>query len=174
MSWQNELTVIVRVLINDLKDPYDFNDERIEQAISVAAKYVQLDVNLDRIYEVDVVNSNILPDPVEENDQIFTSLLCLKAACIIDQGTYRTKAAMEGVRAALGPASLSVAGNSAAWKNILDNGACGMYEELTSHWDIKNATAIAAILGPFAGNKFDPELQNVRSTYGHRNSFFNP
>ena len=174
MSWQNELTIIVRTLVSDLAEPYQFSDERIQQVITVAGKYVQFDVNLDNQYSIDVVNTTITPDPAANNDAIFTSLTCLKAACIIDQSTYRTKAALEGVRATLGPANLSVSGQSAAWKTMLDKGPCASYDELTSHWDVKEATAIAAILSPFAGNKFDPELQNVRSTYGYRNSFYNP
>jgi hypothetical protein len=168
MSWQNELTLIVRTLINDLQDPYDFSNIRIQQVLSVAAKYVQFDVNLDRTYQIDVVNSNILPDPTEENDQIFTSLVCLKAACIIDQGTFRTKAAMEGIKTALGPASLSVGNSLQGWKTILENGACGMYEELTSHWDVKNASAIAAILSPFTGNNFDPRALSNNNAYYRR------
>lgn len=174
MSWQNELTIIVRTLINDVVEPYEFSDERLQQVIAVAGKYVQFDVNLDHSYLIDVVNNNITPDPTSDNDAVFISLTCLKAACIVDQSTYRTKAAMEGIRAALGPASLAIAGQSSAWKTMLDKGPCASYDELTSHWDVKEATAIAAVLSPFAGNKFDPELQNIRSTYGYRNSFYNP
>lgn len=174
MSWQNELTVIVRTLISDLTEPYQFSDERIQQVLTVAGKYVQFDVNLEHSYAIDVVNTTITPDPTLDNDTIFTSLACLKAACIIDQSTYRTKAALEGIRATLGPANLSISGQSAAWKAMLEHGPCASYDELTSHWDVKEATAIAAILSPFAGNKFDPEFQNIRSTYGYRNSFYNP
>ena len=119
-------------------------------------------------YLVDVVSPNITPDPTDDRDEIFISLVSLKAACIIDQSTYRTKAATEGIRAALGPASLWVDGQSAAWKTILEKGPCALYEELTSHWDVKDASAIAAVLSPFVGNKFNPRyLQNhdYRSRY---------
>jgi hypothetical protein len=156
MSWQIEIPIIVRTLINDFSDQPVYSDERITQVIAVAAKYVQFDVVLENKYEVDVANPNISPDPTTAKDEIFISLLSLKAACIIDQSTYRTKAAMEGIRAALGPASLSVAGQSSAWNIILDKGPCAAYEELTSHWDVKDATAIRAVLSPFVGNKFDP------------------
>jgi hypothetical protein len=156
MSWQNELTIIVRTLINDLDEPYDYSDVRIQQVLTVAAKYVQFDVNLDYSYEVDVINSHISPDPTLDNDETFISMVCLKAACIIDQGTFRTKAALEGIRTALGPASIGFAGTLSGWSAIIDHGACGLYEELTSHWDVKNATAVRAILSPFVGNKFDP------------------
>ena len=161
MSWQNELTIITRTLINDLNEPYEYGDARIQQVLTVAAKYVQFDVNLDYAYIIDVVNNNISPDPTSNNDSIFVSLACLKAACIIDQGTFRTKAALEGIRTALGPASLSFGGSLAGWQAIINHGACGLYEELTSHWDVKNASAFAAVLSPFVSNKCDPRYLGV-------------
>ena len=157
MSWKKEIPIIVRTLINDLsEDNPTYSDERILQVIAVAAKYVQFDVVLDQKYTVNVANPAITPDPTVSDDSIFISLVSLKTACIIDQSVLRTKAAMEGIRAALGPASLSISGSLAGLKLILDQGPCAAYEELTSHWDVKEATAIRAVLSPFVGNKFDP------------------
>jgi len=156
MSWNIEIPIIVRTLINDLGDTPTYSDERILQTIAVAAKYVQFDVTLDHPYIIDVVNPEISPDPTIDNDSIFISLVGLKAACIIDQSTLRTKAALEGIKAALGPAQLSVAGSLAGFNLIIDKGPCAAYDELVSHWDVKEATSIRAILSPFVGNKFDP------------------
>jgi hypothetical protein len=156
MSWKKEIPIIVRTLINDLSETPNYSDERIIQVISVAAKYVQFDVVLDNSYTINVVNPSITPDPTTTDDSIFISLVSLKTACIIDQSVLRTKAAMEGIRAALGPAQLSVGGSLAGIKLILEQGPCAAYEELTSHWDVKEATAIRAVLSPFVGNKFDP------------------
>ena len=105
---------------------------------------------------MNIAEPAISPDPTDNNDDIFISLTCLKAACIIDQSSLRTKAALEGIRAALGPASLSVGGSLAGLKMILEMGPCASYEELTSHWDVKEATAVRAVLSPFVGNNFDP------------------
>jgi hypothetical protein len=156
MSWTIEIPIIVRTLINDLGDQPVYSDSRLLQVITVAAKYVQFDVSLDNTYTINVVNSSISPDPTANDDSIFISLVSLKAACIIDQSTLRTRAALEGIRAALGPAQLSVAGSLAGWNLILDKGPCAAYDELASHWDVKEATAVRAILSPFVGNKFDP------------------
>jgi hypothetical protein len=156
MSWNIEIPIIVRTLINDLSDSPTYSDERILQTIVVASKYVQFDIVLDQTYTIDVTNPNISPDPTVNNDSIFISLVGLKAACIIDQSTLRTKAALEGIRAALGPAQLSVAGSLSGFNLILDKGPCAAYEELTSHWDVREASAVRAILSPFVGNKFDP------------------
>lgn len=156
MSWQIEIPIIVRTLVNDLGPEPTISDEKLQQVITVAAKYVQFDVVLEHLYSVDVANIAITPDPTTDRDEIFISLVSLKAACLIDQSTFRTKAAMEGIRAALGAASLSVAGQSSAWKTILEEGPCGLYDELTSHWDVKDASAVRAILSPFVSNRFDP------------------
>ena len=156
MSWQRHLTNVVRVLINDLDQPYEYSDERMQQVIVVAAKYVQFNVNLDYSYNVNVITPSITPDPTLGHDEIFLSLVGLKAACIFDQGTFRTKAALEGINTRLGPAALSFGGSIAGYRDIIDHGACGLYDELTSHWDVRNASAFAAILSPFVSNKFDP------------------
>jgi hypothetical protein len=159
MSWDIEIPIIVRTLINDLSDIPTYSDARILQIIAVAAKYVQFDVSLDHSYTIDVVSPAITPDPTIDNDSIFISLVSLKTACIIDQGSVRTKAALEGIRAALGPAQLSVGGSLEGLKMILEEGPCAAYDELVAHWDVKNATAIRAVLSPFVGNRFDPRSQ---------------
>ena len=170
MSWQIEIPIMVRVLINDLSDAPAYSDERLLQTIAVAAKYVQFDVVLDRSYTVDVVSSSLSPDPTLEDDSIFISLLALKTACLIDQSTLRTRAALEGIRAALGPASLSVAGNIAGINLIIEKGPCAAYDELTSHWDVKEATAVRSVLSPFVGNKFDPRAIQI-NTYRSRDLY---
>lgn len=174
MTWEEEIIRIVRVLINDLTYPYEYSNERLLQVISVSAKYVQFDVVLDTTYTVDVTNNTISPDPTVNGDSIFISLIGLKASCLIDQSNFRTKASLEGIRAALGPASLSTSGTLSGWKQILDHGSCKLYADLTEHWDVMNATAIASILTPFVGNKFDPRLTNANlgSFYRH-GEFYN-
>lgn len=163
MSWQSEITTIVRILINDYVVPYTYSDARLEQTILVAAQYVQFDVNLDNQYTIDIVGGTLSPDPttLTEKDSIFINLTGLKTACIVDQSTYRTKAALEGIRAALGPASLSVGGAAGAFKTMLQLGPCATYDELTAHWDVANANAVRAIFSPFVGNNFDPQNLNT-------------
>jgi hypothetical protein len=170
MSWQIELPIIIRTLINDVDEANQtYSDDRILQAIVVAAKYVQFDVNLEHKYTVNIATPNISPDPTDANDDIFISLVSLKSACLFDESTLRTKAALEGIRASLGPASLSVGGSLAGLKLIIEKGPCAAYEELTSHWDVKEATAIRAVLSPFVGNKFDARYLQ---TYTDRSRYF--
>lgn len=178
MSWKKEMTTIVRVLVNDLGPSYTYSDARIQQVLVVAAQYVQVDVNLDSKYNINIVTPNIAPDPtlLDPKDEIFISLTSLKAACIIDQSTFRTKAALEGIRAALGPASLSISNNNlSGYRVLLDKGPCKLYEELTANWNIGNATIVKAIFSPFIGNNFDPQnLNNPSYDYSRHedNQFF--
>ena len=57
MSWNLELPIIVRTLINDWADTPVYSDERIVQVLTVAAKYVQFDVVLDHEYQINVINN---------------------------------------------------------------------------------------------------------------------
>jgi len=168
MSWQTEIPIIVRTLINDWSDPPTYSEERLLQVISVAAKYVQFDVSLENSYNINVVNPNITPDPTVSQDDIFISLVSLKTACIIDQSTLRTKAALEGIKTVLGPASLSIANSLTGWKMVIEKGACATYEELTSHWNVQDATSVRAILSPFVGNNFDPRMISTNNAYYRR------
>jgi len=158
MSWKNEIPIIVRVWINDLSETPTYSDDRLEQLIAVAAQYVKREINFSNTYTIDTVKLTITPDPtqLESPDQDFIGFVALKAACLLDQSTFRTKAASEGIRAALGPASLSVGGNLKGYQTILEMGPCAMYQDLRLQYEIGNANGIKSILSPFVGNKFDP------------------
>lgn len=161
MAWQEELTIIVRSLINDWcsqnSNP-EYSDSRIQQLVVVAAKYVVKDIDLITKYNIDVVNIDISPDPTDSNsrDDDFISFVALKTACMLDQSTFRTKAALEGIKTSLGSANLSIGGNLSGYKTILDAGPCSLYESLVMSFNIGEGTAVRAILSPFVGNNFDP------------------
>ena len=158
--WDVEIPLIVRNLIGDVTVPYTYSDARINQLAVVAANYVQSDANLTTTYDVDIVNVTMSPDPSApgSRDTVFIGLVSLKTACMLDQSTYRTKAALEGIRTSLGSASLSVGGNLAGYKYLLTDGSspCSVYQTTLNNWNIGNATAVSAVLSPFVGNNFDP------------------
>lgn len=165
MYWEIEIPIIIRTLINDLACPPTYSDQRILQLATVAAQYVVMEVNLDTDYSINIVNNNITPDPSDPatRDTDFIGFVAMKAACLLDQSTFRTKAAGEGLRAALGPASLSVTGTLAGYRDILNMGPCKLYDQLVLDHNVGNATAVRAIFSPFVGNNFDPQNLN---TYG--------
>jgi len=167
--WEIEIPIIIRNLINDLGDNPTYTDDRIKQLAAVSAQYVLNDVNLSKSYVVDIINQTITPDPSapDTRDTDFISFVSLKSACLLDQSTFRTKAVMEGIKTALGSANISVAGNLAGYKIILDQdqAPCKLYQALTLEYNIGNATAISAILSPFVGNRFDPRSISRNSPY---------
>lgn len=172
MSWQTEISTITRVWINDLCDNPTYSDARLLQLILVAAKYVKLEVNLKNDYTINLESSTITPDPTSINDEDFVAFVALKSACMLDHSTFRTKAASEGIRAALGPASLSVGGNLAGYETILNQGPCSLYEQLKMDYESGNTDLFKAILGPFSGNQFDPEFQGTNDRNNYRNGFY--
>jgi hypothetical protein len=177
MYWQPELLIMIRVLINDLTATPTYTDERITQLAAVAARYVVQDANLSVDYTIDIVNETISPDPAAPTtrDETFLGLTAMKSACILDQSTFRTKAALEGLSTRLGPAALTVGGNLAGYKTLLETGPCALYDQLILDHNIGNATAVRAVLSPFVGNNFDPlYLNNLRGSgpiYGDDNRF---
>lgn len=173
MPWQTEMTLIVRTLIGDLDTVSPtYSDARIEQVIAVAATYVQADANLENTYGIDVTAVSISPDPTTPTrDDWFVGLTCLKSACMLDQSTFRTKAAVDGVRASLGSASIGVSSNLSGFKTILDQGPCALYQTMLNDLNIGSATAIRAILSPFVGNTFDPRNLG-RGGYGNPSDFY--
>lgn len=172
MSWQIEIPLVVRTLINDLDNSPTYSDDRLQQTIIVAAQYVKREMNFDREYSVDLTNLTLTPDPTlaATRDEDFIGFLSLRTACFLDQSTFRTKAAAEGIKTNLGPASISVAGNLRGYQMILETGPCGMYDKLKLEYEIGNIKYVKAILSPFVGNKFHPE--NMRSGYDNRDRPF--
>ena len=132
MSWQIELPLIVRSWINDLSDTPTYSDERIQQLLVVAAQHVVQQVYLNTKYTVNIINPDLSPDPttLAKKDLDFIGFVTLKASCILDQSSLRTKAAMDGIRAALGPAQLSVGGSLRGYEVILNEGPCALYNQL--------------------------------------------
>jgi hypothetical protein len=157
MSWQIEIPIIVRSLINDLSNEPTYCDERLHQLIVVSAQYVTREINLINNYTIDIINLNITPDPtlLENKDLDFISFVALKSACLLDQSSLRTRAATEGIKAALGPATISVLGNS-SYQFLLLNGPCKTYEDLRMDYELGNTNLLRGILSPFVGNNFDP------------------
>jgi hypothetical protein len=167
MYWKVEIPIIVRNLINDLDTIPTYTDDRINQLVVVAARYVINEVNLNIAYNIDIINTTITPDPSDPDsrDIDFVGFVALKASCLLDQSTFRTRAINEGISASLGPARLSVGGNLSGFKTILEMGPCGTYEQLVMDHNIGDISTVRAVLSPFVGNNFDPRYlmrSNVR------------
>lgn len=153
MCINSSLVIMLRAIINDL-DSETYTDDRLEQLIAVAGMYVNKD--LDGTYTIDIASPDITPDPFPD-DIAFFNLLTMKAACLVDQGTFRTQAAMEGLEARCGPATMKVLGRLAGFKELLSVGPCGAYITMLRDYKAGDPTNYHGILSPFISNDFDPQ-----------------
>lgn len=158
MSISPSMITMVRVLINDLAAS-DYNDCRLEQTIVVAASLVQQDLGITT-YTIDIEGQNITPNPVSTGDAGFVNLVVLKTGCIIDQGSLRTRAALVGLSARCGPASLTTGGALEGYKTLVDLGVCKLYKDMLLDYKLhgNGGTGLChAILSPFISADFDPQ-----------------
>lgn len=156
MTWQDIAIPIVRILVNDYNDAsYDYNDDRLTQTLVVAAYLIDQEIDFSTSYTINVPLETISPDP--SSDTAFINFMSLKAACIIDQSTFRTKATIAGLKAKLGPAVLETVEHLKGFKELLTTGPCAAYEALKDDYIFGNAQVVEAILSPFISNNFDPE-----------------
>lgn len=146
---------MLRVLIDDL-DSADYTDARLEQLLAVSGKYVNEDIGTS--YVINIVTPDISPDPVDVNDNVFVNLNVLKAACLVDQGNMRSKAALSGLEARCGPAVLKTGGVLEGIKLVLSNGPCASYKELVLNYVVGNGLIGHGVLSPFISNTFDPSI----------------
>ena len=84
-----------------------------------------------------------------------------KAACIADEGNFRTSALLQGVSARCGPASITTANYGAYLKELLTAGPCKSYHNLSNEYNFsyEGKQIIKAVMSPFAANDFDPGNQ---------------
>ena len=152
---ENCMVNMVRALIGD----WDFNysNERLEQLLGAATFYVVNDLSCcQSVCKPASVTCGVLPDDVLDYPS-FAHLVALKASCLIDQSTIREKAAIDGIRAVCGPASVSVS-SSSSLKTLIDSGPCAAYEQtkedLCFRCPIQSAVCCAQIMDAFVSWDF--------------------
>ena len=70
MPWQNEMTLIVRHLVNDLDSSnYTFTDDRLEESVLVSAQLASLEIDFESTYTIDVDSLTLSPDPTTSSDK---------------------------------------------------------------------------------------------------------
>jgi hypothetical protein len=129
---------------------------------------VTQEIAFDTTYTITISTTGISPDPTDNtnaNSIAFQNFIVLKAACLADQSTLRTKALAAGVTAKLGPASISTNSNLRGFEILFNEGPCSAYSSLKWEYEMGNAKAIRAILSPFVGNTFDPQSLGGGGTY---------
>lgn len=167
MAWSDIAIPMLRVIINDSSSPYTYSDDRLTSILMAAGVLINQDIKFDGTYTVDYVNETITPDPSTDLD--FLTFLIIRAACLTDFSTFRTKAVLDGLSAKMGPASLTVSDNLKGFKDLLVLGPCKTYEDMKNDYVFGSGGLCQAVLSPFIGNNFNPEnLQMNINYYFHR------
>lgn len=156
-EWLDEATEILRVLINDMGNNPTYNDNTLEQLILVGAKYVAQEIKLSTVYTVDFLGGTISPDP--SNDSDFLNFIVLKGACMTAKWKFDEIAYVQGIKAKLGPAEISVNSPGAVLLATFKEGPCATYEELKLQYNFGRITSIRGILSPFVSNQY--QVDNV-------------
>ncbi len=160
MAWETVMPRMLRILINDYGDESTaevYSDSRLEDIILVSASYVLQELDFTTAaYVVTLCPSSLSPDPTTNGDTSFVNLVVMKAACISDFSTFRTKALAAGIKAKCGPVALDTLKHLDGFKELLTQGPCASYEVLKDNFAFGNGNIVRAILSPFSSNDFDP------------------
>lgn len=147
MTWQTEITPMVRYIIGDVSDTPTYSDSRIQNTILIAAQLMSREVSFDIAYTVDISNSGISPDPTTTRDDSFISLSALKSACIIAKSELRTYG-LTGMKVVDGPSSIDTTGMGTNLKNSATS-ACEAYDQALKQYMLGNGVGFKIITGPY-------------------------
>lgn len=154
MSWQNEMVLIVRHLINDLDDSnQSFSDERLEGTVLVSAQLLLNEIDFDdppnNDYTVDVDGLSLTPDPTSgEKDNAFINLVCLKTACVIIGSEVRTNA-LNSIVLRDGPSTIDMRGVTAGLNNLYDS-LCKKFDDGVLQYKAGGSRVGQAIFSPYS------------------------
>jgi hypothetical protein len=169
MSWQGQLSTIVRYLIDDIDSTkYKYSDSRIETTIIVASQFVTLEVDLNNTYTINVEQCSLSPDPTDADtkDDAFINLVCLKAACIIVGSEVRSESG-NAISIKDGPSAIDLRG-VASTLIVLYKDLCEKYDKLLLDYRAGGSIVGQAILGPYS-----PGSDLVTRNWDSRGGYFN-
>ena len=168
MAWQNEMTLIVRHLVNDLdSSEYTFTDSRLEESVLVSAQLSLVEIDFENAYTIDADSLTLSPDPTDASnkDDSFINLVCLRTARMLIGSELKTHS-YNAITLRDGPSSLNLTGVVTGLK-ILFEDINKIYEEAVMQYKL-NGVVGQAILGPYA-----PGSDSVARTHmSHRSGWF--
>jgi hypothetical protein len=147
MTWQNEITRMVRFLVNDL-DATSYTDDRLEETILVSAQLLLDNIDFAQTYTVDVDSLVLSPDPtVDPKDNFFINTVAVKTACIILGSEAKTLAA-QSYRIKDASSSIDI---SAAYQSVhqLYKEMCDKLDKMIIDYKAGNSIAGQAVLTPY-------------------------
>jgi hypothetical protein len=87
--WEDSSLILYRNLINDISEPYTYTDCRLLQLLLTSAFLNLQNIDFSNDYTVDLLKSEITPDPPESS---FLSLMVLKAVALLATSEWKTEA----------------------------------------------------------------------------------
>jgi hypothetical protein len=151
MSWQGQMSTIVRHLVNDVDSSnYKFTADRIETTILVAAQLSIMNVDFGNTYSINVEQCKLSPDPTDADtlDTAFITLVSLRTACIIIGSEIRSESG-NAIAIKDGPSSIDLRGVTNTL-TVLYKDLCDKYDHSLLEYRAGNAVAGHAILGPYS------------------------
>jgi hypothetical protein len=151
MAWQNEMVVVLRHMIDDL-DPtnYTYSDSRLEETILAATYILQVDMEFNASYQVNVDEGSLIPDPTTTapKDDDFIALCSLQAAIILYRSLMKTYS-LKGFMISDGPSSLDTRG-VVANLNIVYKDLVQKFDEAVFMYKAGKYGFGKSILGPYS------------------------
>lgn len=171
MSWQGQISTMVRHIISDM-DPnnYKYSAHRLETTILVAAQLLATETDLSQSYSINVENCTLTPDPTDEDtkDDAFIALVALKCSCIILGGEVKLEAG-NSISIKDGPSAIDLRGVTNTL-SILYKDLCSKYDQLLLDYKAGNSIAGKAILGPYSPGS--ESIQRSYSDFDLRGGYF--
>lgn len=157
MAWQDEMTTIVRTMVNDTSTTAPtYTDDRVQGCIVVAARLVEMELDFRYVYKGDVIAVDITPDPTDSTsvpptrDENFINLACCKAASIIDRGSAMA-AANQAIMVKDSTSVIDLRDAFKAKLSLLEKGWSAVYDDMKEEYvNAQGAGTVGAIvMGPF-------------------------
>jgi hypothetical protein len=170
MSWQGQMSTMVRYLINDIDaSNYKYSDDRVETTLLVAAQLTSLQVDFTNTYTINVEGCLLSPDPTDvgTKDDAFINLVSLKAACVMLGSEIRSESG-NAISIKDGPSAIDLRGVTSTL-TMLYKDMSEKYDKMLLDYRAGGSIAGQAILGPYSPGS---DLISRRSM-DNRGGYFN-
>ena len=149
MAWQDEMSTIVRYLVNDTDTSNPtFSDERIETSILVGAQLIINEIDFSKTYTISVEGGTISPDPTASTrDNDFINLVSLRTGCIILGSELKTQG-FSALRVSDGPSSIDMSKTMDGIKIMYDE-ICARFEKAKMQYKTDGMVG-EVILSPYS------------------------
>jgi len=151
MSWEGQMTTVVRHMIDDVDDTnYTYTDARLEKALLVSAQLTVMNVDFPNVYTINIEECSLSPDPTDTatKDDAFIALICLRTACLILGGEIRSESG-NAISIKDGPSAIDLRGVTQTLSSLYKD-ICARYDQLLLEYRAGSSVAGTAILGPYS------------------------